>query len=74
MRIYWHKSSAKDKGKALHKKARTLCSIAVSERKKVSLRGLDDSFALGKRLQPGGAGSRHVGAAGKVISPLWICD
>lgn len=65
MCIYWHKSSAKDKGKTQQKKASTLCSIAGSVGKKVSLRGLDDSSPPGKRLQPAGAGPRHAGAAGK---------
>lgn len=40
----------------------------------MSLRGLGDGSALEKRLQPAGAGLRHVGAAGKVVPPLWICD
>lgn len=74
MCIYWRKSSAKDKGKARHKKASTVCSIAGSEGEKVSLRGLDDGSALGESLQAAGAGPRHVGAAGKVMPPLWICE
>lgn len=64
MCIYCHKSCAKDKGKEQHKKASTLYNTA-----QVSLRGLDYSSALEKRLQPPGAGPRHVGAAGKADAP-----
>lgn len=64
MYIYCHKGCAKDKGKAQHKKASSLCNSA-----QVSLRGLDDSSALENRLQPAGAGPRHVGAAGKTSAP-----